>query len=465
MKTVKKYGRAIVIGASMGGLLAARALSEHFCEVLVLERDELSAEPRHRRGVPQSRHSHHLLGSGLLAIEAAFPGFTAELRSRGAILADPSEMTQVYSGFTMPNAPRAEKRLLASRPLIETTVRTRLIALPNVRLRQGVAVNELTTDADRRRVTGVRVEDRHAAEAVAGAEDVLTADLVVDASGRGSRLPKWLQALGYRAPQVERVDVDAGYVTRLYRWTPDMPKSMAIGGTRDNTRLGVMLPLEDGTCMVTLAACFGEVVPTDADAFASFATKLESQAIADLLRRAEPVGEAVAARFPGSVRMRYDKLAALPVGLLPFGDVLCGFNPVYGQGMSVAALEARELDACLRESRGLEGLTQRFLTRANAVIASPWKIAANNDLRMPATRGKRTLMGRFSNWYIARLHRAAQHDVTLFFAFLDVINLTLKPEGLLTPRLAWRVLRGNLRGARVTRTPSHNAAPATQVSA
>jgi 2-polyprenyl-6-methoxyphenol hydroxylase-like FAD-dependent oxidoreductase len=451
----------------MGGLLAARALAEHFGEVLVLERDELSAEPRHRRGVPQSRHAHHLLGSGLRALEAFFPGFTAELRSCGALFADPTEMTQVYSGFTMPRAPRAEKRLLASRPLIETTVRMNLLALPNVRLRHAVNVTALMTDADHRRVTGVRVEDRFEGihSAGSGVEEVLSADLVVDASGRGSRLPKWLEALGYRAPEIERIDVDAGYVTRVYRWTPDMPKSMAIGGTRDNPRLGVMLAMEDGTCMVTQAACFGEVVPTDVDGFARFATRLESPALADLLRQADPVGEAVAARFPGSVRMRYDKLPALPEGLLPFGDVLCGFNPVYGQGMSVAALEALALDACLRASPQLDTLARRFLICANDVIASPWKIAANNDLRMPATRGRRTLMGRFSNWYIARLHRAAQHDVTLFFAFLDVINLTLKPEGLLTPPLAWRVLRGNLRATRVTRMPSHSVAPATQVSA
>jgi 2-polyprenyl-6-methoxyphenol hydroxylase-like FAD-dependent oxidoreductase len=328
-----------------------------------------------------------------------------------------------------------------------------------------MAVTGLVTDAGQRRVTGVRVEDRLDGDSGTGMEETLTADLVVDASGRGSRLPKWLESLGYRAPEVERIDVDAGYVTRLYRWTPDMPKSMAIGGTRDNTRLGVMLALEDGTCMVTQAACFGELVPADADGFAKFAERLESQALAELLRRAEPLGEAVPARFPGSVRMRYDRLPALPEGLLPFGDVLCGFNPVYGQGMSVAVLEAQALDACLRESGRLDTLARRFLKRANAVIASPWRIAANNDLRMPATRGKRTLMGRFSNWYIARLHRAAQHDVTLFFAFLDVINLTRKPEELLTPRLAWRVLCGNLRDTRVTRTPSHSATSATQVSA
>jgi 2-polyprenyl-6-methoxyphenol hydroxylase-like FAD-dependent oxidoreductase len=436
--TMSRSGNhAIVIGASMGGLLAARALANHFQAVTLLERDAFPATDVPRKGVPQGRHAHGLLARGRDVIERFFPGWTDEVVHAGGLFGDiANDVHWIGHGVRLKAGPSDLSGLLASRPVLEGRLRRRLAALPNVRLIERADVQLLLWQGER--IRGVRVE-------TGGVAEDMTADLVVDASGRGSSSPSWLKQLGFAAAAEERIEIGAGYTTRVYRRKPaDIGGKLAvvIAGSAPNWRNGVVLAQSADRWIVSIGGYLGDHAPTDEQMFAAYAASLTAPEIHQIVSTAEPLSEFLSYRFPASQRRRYEKLARFPQGLLVFGDAICSFNPVYGQGMTVAAQEAAALDACL--TQGFDNLAQRFFKEAAAIVDTPWDIAVGNDLRHPAVRGPRPAFVRFINWYIGKLHTAAQHDERLANAFLRVANLVAAPPTLLSPAVAWRVLRGNL---------------------
>ena len=281
---------------------------------------------------------------------------------------------------------------------------------------------------------------------------MLPADLVVDATGRGSKAPQWLQNAGLAAPAEERVGMKLAYTTRLFRrQSSDMGGDFAtvIPPNPIDKRGGVMLAQEGGRWTVTLIGNFGQIAPEDLDGFIAYAHSLPAPYIYDVVSRAEPLGEAYSARMPFSVRRRYERLKRFPEGLLVVGDAICSFNPIYGQGMTVAAFEGRALNQALREGNNAT-LAQRFFARASAVVESPWTIAVGNDLRMPETVGPRNVGVNVVNWYLSKLHRKAHHDGELALAFHRVTNLLAPPPSLLSPKYAARVFFGT--GANLHKT-------------
>lgn len=433
---------AVVIGGSMAGLLAARALADYYAHVTVLERDALPAEAEPRKGVPQGRHAHVLLASGYQRLEALFPGFTRGIVARGALVGDATgQARRIMSGYPHIRFTSGRPSLYASRPLIEATVRARVCALPNVRIVDQCDVLGLTATTGHERVTGVRLSRR----APGSAETSLSADLVVDASGRGSRSPAWLEALGYARPQEERVRVNVHYASRLYHRRPehaDGALAVLITLVPPNRRLGVMLAVEGDAWLVTLVGYLGETPPTDPQGFEAFARALPAGELYDLIRSTEALSAPIPAAYPASMRRRYDWLSRFPAGYLVFGDALSSFNPTYGQGISVAALEAGALQTAL--ARGERDLAPRFFSAAAALIDIPWRLAVGGDLRFAEVEGQRGPLQGLINRYLDALHRAARHDPVLVMAFGEVVNLLASPLSLLHPRLALRVLLGNV---------------------
>lgn len=426
--------QAIVLGGSMAGLLAARVLSDHFDTVTLLERDPLPETAGHRRGVPQGRHTHALLASGIRVLERLFPGFGDSLAEAGGVrLNGSTDLLWYFEGGELASCDSDLDGISASRPMIEAEVRRRVRALPQVVVREGAHVMALVAEPTARRVTGVRL--------LTG--ESLSADLVVDTSGRGSRMSEWLRSLGYEAPDEEKVEVGIHYVTRKFART-----TLVAGGrlgaivppSPASRRGGVMLAQEHDTWTVTLLSQFSEAPPMDLDGFRAFTAQLPCAAIHDVVATAEPVGEPVHSPFPASLRRRYERLGRFPEGLLAMGDALCSFNPIYGQGMSVAALEASALDSVLQ--RRPRELFRDFFARAAVIVDGPWTTAVGSDLRMPETRGPRSPIGSFIDRYVARLHRAARHDRQLALAFHQVSNLTAPPSALFAPAVLWRVIRG-----------------------
>jgi 2-polyprenyl-6-methoxyphenol hydroxylase-like FAD-dependent oxidoreductase len=330
--------------------------------------------------------------------------------------------------------------LMASRPFFEAGVRARTLALPNVVRRDGCQAESLASSPGRDRVTGVTLTTG----------ETLPADLVVDATGRGSHAPEWLQAIGYDTPKEERVEIGLGYTTRFFRRTPshlDGDCGTVVPPTPAGKRGGVMIAQEGDRWTVTLIAHFVPPAPQEMAGFRWFASLLPSPDIHAVVRTAQPLGDAVTSRFPASVRRRYERLSRFPEGFVVTGDALCSFNPIYGQGMSVAALEAIALGETVAAGRTAIG--RRFFKTAARIVDTPWMTAVGNDLRMPEAVGPRSPIVNAVNGYMARLHRAAHTDQALAGSFLRVANLLAPPTTLFAPSAAWRVLRRQSRSAKV----------------
>lgn len=451
-------GHAIVIGASVGGLLAARALADHFVSVTVIERDTFPAAGENRKGVPQGRHAHALLSAGREALEEFFPGFTTELVQQGAITGDPTLLARRFiSGSYHCQFRSGATSLYASRPRLEAHIRARVQALPNVQIVENCAVLGLVSSADLSPITGIRLVRRSAGNR----EETLTADLVVDASGRGSQTPAWLEALGYPKPEKEEVRVGVTYVSRVYRRLPHHLDGALIANITPlppNKRMGVIIAMEGDRWLVTLVGYLGDQPPTDPQGFVEFAKTLPAPDIYGVIKEAEPLSDPLPAKYPASVRRRYEKLARFPEGYLVFGDAISSFNPTYGQGMTVAAQEAMALRSCLAE--GHDQLAKRFFRQASKLIDNPWRIAVGSDLRFDEVEGKRTPVSRLINRYLTSFHRAAQYNPELVMAFGRVANLKASPASLLKPSVMGKVWWTNLKQRLAQRTSARYPQPA-----
>ncbi len=436
--------RALVIGGSMGGLLAARALSDHFGYVGIVERDAFPQIGENRRGVPQGHHTHGLLSRGAAILEQMLPGLSDEVVADGGLRGDPGLRGRwVVDGRPIRRVVTGREGLLVSRPRLEGHVRRRVLELPSVEALTGCAARGLAMSDDGRRVVGLRVQREGAVE------EVVPADLVVDATGRGSQSPRWLEAVGFPPPGEERVEVDIRYMTRLYRRRPEHlvgDRFVLLAATPPSGRAGFVTAIEGMRWMVTLQTYLGERLPSDDAGFRAFAASLPAPDIAAVLDDAEPCSDAVAYHYPASQRRRYDRLRRFPEGYLVFGDAVCSFNPVYGQGMSMAAIEAAALDDCLRRG-ARDTLAHRFFQAIARPIESAWRASAESDLRFPAVTGRRPLRVRLANRYADRLARVAERDHAVAAAVLALINLEAGPEAVMRPTILWRALFGASRGA------------------
>lgn len=427
--TTTNQDRAVVIGGSMAGLLAARVLSEHYKDVVVVERDDLSAEGQNRRGVPHGRHAHAILAGGLHVIEDLFPGISEELVLRGAIPSDPlNDGRWFMEGNDLKRVPSETRGIMLSRPLLEDGVRRRTRDVENVRILDNRAVRELITEGER--VGGVRTD-----------REAIAADLVVDASGRGSRAPKWLESLGFKPAPEESVEVRLVYTTRIFRrdrYHMNGDSFVVVPPTPEGKRGGVALSKENDEWIVTLFGHFGHQAPQDLEGFIDYASTLAAPHIFELVKSAAPVGDAAVMNYPASVRRRYENLDRSPEGFFVFGDAICSFNPVYGQGMSSAALQARALMESLNVGTG--DLAARFYRAAAKVIDNPWRIAVGTDLRMAEATGRRGPDVRLINWYMSKLHRRGHDKADAALAFIRVAQLLDPPATLMRPAMATRVL-------------------------
>lgn len=426
-------GRAVVIGASVAGLLAARVLSDHFSSVTLIERDKLPSAAEHRGGVPQARHIHGLLARGLRILETLFPGFEAELDAAGAPRIEwmRDTLQLIATGWTPPYSSKFYSRP-CSRLLLESLIRRRVLALPNLELLEGYSASELL--GAHGRVTGVRLEARRGGDTRA-----LDADLVVDASGRGSRAPEWLAALGCDAPAETHVNANLGYATRLYRLRQHPGwRGLFMMTTPALPRGGVFIEIENGVWMMTLAGTAGDVPPTDEAGLLAFARSIPAPPLHAALEQAEPLTPIYGYRRTGNRLRHYERLRRFPRGFVVLGDAVCAFNPIYGQGMTAAALGAVELDRWLQAGGGDGRRFQKRLARRNA---DAWMMATYEDFRYPTEGAPPPRIARALNGYVDWLFDAAPDVPEIPNRFLRVMHLVMPPVSLFDPRLILKRLR------------------------
>ncbi|HEY2995137.1 MAG TPA: FAD-dependent monooxygenase [Methylomirabilota bacterium] len=439
--------QAIVVGAGMGGLTAAQALAGHFERVVVLESDVLRDDAGDRAGVPQGKHVHLLLAGGQRALSELFAGFEGDLLKAGAvpmrINLDLRSETPAFTPF-----PQRDLGLVAyaiSRPQLELTVRRRVHANGAIELRQRCRVHELVARADGAVVTGVRYED------AGGKAETLDGDFVVDASGRGTLTLRLLDALGRPTPTETTIGVDLNYATAVFEIPSDAPGDWKgvftlPGG---DGRGGLLLPLEGNRWILTVAGRHSVKPPSDEAGFMVYVQGFRTTTIYEAIKGAKRLGDIARFGFSVSTRRHYDGLPEFPAGLVPLGDAVCRFNPVYGQGMSVAAQEAVGLGALLAHRAAqrdpLQGLAAEFFARAVPLIDTPWMSAVIPDFLHPETRGERPANFEQTLKFGLALSRLAARDPAVHLLNAEVQHL-LKPRSVYQdPALVQRVM-AELRG-------------------
>jgi len=431
--------RVAVIGASLAGLFAAAAISRAGHEAVLIERDELSDTPAPRAGVPQGEQPHVFLLRGLLAAEELLPGLHADLESRGAVPFDSARVAWLGEHGWLKRAEGYEV-LSLTRPLFEQVVRERVVALDRVELRDGTAVKGLCRNDS-------PGGERWTVEATQP-DDNVDADLVIDASGRNSRLPEWLAALGVTAPRTSEIDARTGYATRIYRDVPALPgiSGIVLQTTPRCAIGGLAFPVEDGRWLVVAFGRGDQRPPRDIAGFESVLHQLSDPAVANLIDRATPCGDVKVHRRNGNHRYHYEELAGWPDGLLVVGDAFVAFNPVFGQGISVAACEA----IVLRDQlvAGLGPSDARKLMRLFAATAAlPWSIAVGQDVRQPTCDARQTAAQAVTNAWGRELTRLAVHGNARAAGVLTAIyHLMAVPRVMLHPALLWAALRARVVG-------------------
>ena len=433
---------ALVIGASMAGLFAARVLSDHFESVTLIERDPINDFPESRKGQAHTRHIHGLLAQGLSIINKYFPGIEEELAEGGAPVADMGEVLHWYQyGDYRKQFKSGLRSITLSRPYLELHIRRRVMGLRNVQLFSPCSVRELITNEDKTQVMGAYVEKRQSEDQA----EMLAADLIVDASGRGSSTPKWLETFGYESPREEEVKIRVGYATRIYQRRPNPSTTLQIhmvSPTAPEGKRGAFIfPIEEDRWIVTAGGASGHYPPTDEEDFLEFLRTLPVTDVFDIISHTEPLTDIIPYRYPLSVRRHYEELKRFPDGYLVIGDAVASFNPIYGQGMTSSAMQAEILDETLKQQRGIGGLWQSFFKRIAKVVDIPWQLAVGEDFRYPETEGKKPPFTDLLNAYIAKVHKATHRDTVVYGQFLRVVNLMAPPLSLMSPGIFWRVMK------------------------
>jgi 2-polyprenyl-6-methoxyphenol hydroxylase-like FAD-dependent oxidoreductase len=440
------WGRkAIVVGAGMGGLAAASALTGHFEQVLVLERDALPLAPMPRAGTPQARHTHVLLGGGQRALADLLPGLEEDLERAGAVrfrIAADLRFEPPGIGYTpFPSRDFGWSAIGMSRPLIEFAVRKRLERDGRVEVRERCRVRDIVTTPDGAAASAVRYESSD------GKCQMLPADLVIDATGRGVLTLDLLRSIGWRAPEKTTIGVDIAYSTAVFAIPDDAPDDwrcvVTLPDAPRSSRLAVLFPNEGNRWIVSVGGAHGDKPPAELDELLDYLRRLRTPTIYNAIKNAKPVGEIARYGITASEWRHFERLEHLPRGVLPVADAICRYNPVYGQGMSVAALEAcvlrRLLGTRALQREGLGALAPAFFAEVEALIDTAWEAAAVPDLVLPETTGQRPADFEDRLRFRLALTRLAVKDLETHRLMVEVQHLLKLQSALRDPELLQRV--------------------------
>jgi len=410
----------------MSGLLTAAALSPCFRRVIVLERGEFATEGKVRQHVPQGGHVHGLLCKGWQAMDRMLPGLKAEMDAAGATWVDFSQEFKWYHfGHVKSSFERPMVGPFISRPVLENLVYAQVELLGNIEMRSGVAVKSLTGDADC--VTGIEYEGG----------GFISADLVIDASGRASKTPRWLEQLGAKVPREETIPANVNYTTRRFSRPEEMPdwKGLFVIPKPPETRAGAIFPVEGGDWMVTVGARDKSAMPKTNDDFIEFAKTLHTPELAEWLEKAEPKTDICHFSYPKSQR-RYYHESGTPEGFLVMGDAMCSFNPLFGQGITICAMEA-ELLGCLLQSNS--DWQREFYEQANEMIDVAWEMVELEDLRYPDVRHLASWKVKLRQAITARLHYKTSVDPELNQCFKEIIHFLRPPKDMMSLKMLMRL--------------------------
>lgn len=437
--TIGQHG--LVLGGGFAGILTAHVLAESMDSVTVVERDAPPEGPGPRKGVPQARQSHLLMGAGARAVEALLPGTLAAWSEAGAhLLGAPGEVAFLTKFGWLPRPWHEEFVVSCGRDLLDWVVRRRVLGNERIRLLPGTEVVGMLGDTEQ--VTGARVRNRGT-----GRLAEIEGDFVVAATGRSSHLAAWLEGLGLPPVPLEAVDAGTAYATRLYRPAPEMhrntPGIVMIANVTGEATGGVLLPLEGGLWSATVIGMRGSEPPAGEAEFLAFAKRLGHPALAELVAGAVPLGPSRCFRGLANRRLRLDRLPRQPERFVALGDALCTLNPSHAHGLTVAAFGVAELRNLLRRHGVVSGLARHVQRSVARAAETAWQLSVGDDLRHPAVVGSRPSMAaRLQNAYADRVLRAAVSDPAIARSLVDVMALARPMTSLAAPRVLVPALLG-----------------------
>ncbi len=446
------FGRAVVIGGSIAGLTAARILTNHFDKVTVIERGEFADGLDFPKGVPQARHPHILLIRGQQILEELFPGFGQDLIDGGAgSLNFGRDLEMRFPNGWLPHYETELQATAASRRLLDHTVYQRLSENPKVIFKANCNVVSICTDDNNERVIGVQIHNR-----ANGRVEDIPAELIVDASGRSSKAPEWFRQIGIEPPAEQTVNAFPGYATRIYEIPEDFDQDWKTLYIMPNpphvSRGAIILPMEGNRWHLSLLGMNRDYPPTDEAGFMEFARSLVSPKIYEAIKDAKPVTPIYGYRRAANRMRRYENMERYLEGFVAMGDAVYALNPVYGQGMTLAAIASQLLDQCLIEQaeneseNGFSGMAKKFQTQLAKELVAPWQTATNEDMRWPETEGKQELdaASKFIGRYFNMVLKTMPHSVKVTNTFYQVQHMIAEPTILMRPDILFTVLKTNL---------------------
>lgn len=426
---------ALVIGGGFAGILAARVLADFFRRVIVCEKDILANDALPRRGVPQGPHIHGPLLGTMQILSELFPALPTTLVTSGACMVNNgTEIRTFVRGKWIPQRDFGLLFPMQTRGLLEHVMRKQLSLTANVSTLQGCRVLGLSCRKDR--IVGIAVRDRR------GRDATIEGDLMVDASGRGSRSRRWLADLGYDEPHVSQINVDVRYVSCLAKIPLGYPDAHIGLRIRKGARTGTCFRVENDQWIVSLSGRFGDYPPTELGGFIQYAEVFTPE-IAQRIR-AGGIGQLSSYSFPSSLHWHYEAMPRFPDGFLPIGDTVMCLNPVYGQGMATAGYQARilagELSRRRSAGRDLNGLGENILPRCAEVLEYPWMTVALGDFELDQTTGDRPADLDERARFARALAELADNDAEVHRISLRVQQLLDPPEALNRHGIRERVL-------------------------
>lgn len=439
---------AIVIGGSIAGLLAGRVLSDSFQQVTIIERDRYPDQPAPRDGVPQSRFLHVLLQRGQTILEDLFPDLAAELMAQGAPLLKDSQDVEFYSRYGTAKKDNSPiETLSATRGLLDWAIRQRLMQRSNITFLEHAQVVGLVAKPNRRGIAGVSVRQHSGGRSSTQTSSrSLLADLVVDASGKTSKTPQWLQQLGYDAPAETLIDAKIGYAHRIYQrptcTSRQWQAAIAWPSLPTQTRSGILFPVEGNRWIVGLGGAAPDHPPTDEADFLEYARSLPTPLIYEAMKASKPLSPVYLYCGNENRKRDYEKLTPYPENLLVMGHASCAFNPVYAQGMTMSAIEAQILATQLKHPSAMRysGWCQRVQQKLASAEAMPWSMATDMDRRYLTQDQSANRLQRFSDWYQEQILQLVTKDAAAYRQMMAVTHMLKSPNSMMAPSLLGKVV-------------------------
>ncbi|EEL34344.1 FAD/NAD(P)-binding protein [Bacillus toyonensis] len=434
------FNKAIVIGGSMAGKFAAKALSTSFKEVIILEVGDKWDGKASRKRVPQSDHPHVLLKGGEKAIEELFPTIMNELIKAGSIINNFTRDLKWHQFGLWKQPFIGEVHMIQqSRPLLEWHIQKRIDQISNITITYKTLVNGLLVDGKLNKVCGVKVKYLET-----GMQEEVHADIVVDASGFGSKSMEWLREYEIEV-QEEKVRIDLFYATKMFQLKENEELyccNMLMSPSFPENPYGVLIQtIEDNRYFVTFSGYANEKAPQTDDEFYDFAENLSISNVTEFLNKAEGITDIKTYKIPYQVRRRFDLVNNVPEGLLVVGDAQCRFDPVFGQGVSVAAMEAHQLQLLLQSRKQLDKtFTQQFYKKTADIIEIPWDMTTTEISRHPQLKRELTTKQKFQLWYTKQIYRLSASDSDVYIRLVRVMNLIRSPFHLFHPKVLLAVL-------------------------